>query len=381
MSWLTLSTTALARLRHRAQPMAMGLHLGEERLNLVQFESVAGALRLRAAAALAYPVPRADLLAQPGRWRAWLRGRLAEHHFAGRRVVTCLPANQVRLFPVHCPLAPGQSAEAAIMQALRERLQGEIASSVVDYLPIRSDDAATDCSDALAAVAPREAVLGHLQLMEAGGLNPVALEVGPGALARLVAMVNVADGRVDYPHVLVINFGRQSSHVSVVWGRRLVLDREIDFAEAVLVQRVASVLELSPEMARRLLVTKGLGAGGADAGEAGPAPHDSEMAQTLGEVLRPEIALLMAEINKTLVYTASRSRGRGIDQIYLLGSVAQYTGVSSLLQQQLKVPVQVLDPLRTFPGALGAAARAPLAPLAGMAVAAGLALREAPRHA
>ena len=61
--------------------------------------------------------------------------------------------------------------------------------------------------------------------------------------------------------------------------------------------------------------------------------------------------------------------------------MAQYTGVSNLLQQQLKVPVQVLDPLRTFPGALGAAARAPLAPLAGMAVAAGLALREAPRHA
>lgn len=377
MNWLTLPTKALARLGRHGQPMAMGLYLGEERLNLVQFESVADTLRLRAAASLAYPMARADLLAQPKPWRAWLRGALAEHHFAGRRVVTCLPADVVRLFPVHCTLAPGQSAETAITQALRERLQGEIASSVVDYLPIRNDDAATDRSDALAAVAPREAVMGHLRLMEAAGLDPVALEVGPGALARLVAHVNVADVRGEFPHVLVINFGRQSSHVSVVWGRRLVLDREIDFAEAALVQRVANVLELSPEMARRLLATKGLGGGD----QAEPAGHDGELAQTLAEVLRPEIALLMAEINKTLVYTASRSRGRGIDQIYLLGSVAQYTGVDSLLQQQLKVPVQVLDPLRPFPGALSAAARAQLAPLAGMAVAAGLALREGPGHA
>ncbi|MBK7616683.1 MAG: pilus assembly protein PilM [Burkholderiales bacterium] len=377
MSWLTLPTSALARLRRAGQPLAMGLYLGEERLHLVQFEAVGSALHLRAAASLAYPSPRGEWLGRPRRWRGWLRSALAEHRFAGRRVVTCLPANEMRLFPVHCALAPGQSADAAITQALRERLQGELASSVVDYLPIRNDDDATDHCDALVAVAPRAAVMAHLQLLEAAGLDPVALEVGPSALARLVALVNVADVREPHPHVLVVNFGRQSSHVSVVWGRRLVLDREIDFAEAALVQRVASVLELGPDMARRLLATKGLGGGA----EAPPARADGEMAQTLAEVLRPEMALLLAEINKTLVYTASRSRGRGIDQIYLLGSVAQYEGVDRLLQQQLKVPVQVLDPLRPFPGALGAAARAPLAVLAGMAVAAGLALREAPRHA
>jgi len=377
MSWPTLTPLALARWRPSRKPLAMGLYLGEERLHLVQFEMLGGALQLRAAASLAYPLPRAEWLGQPRGWRGWLRSALSEHHFAGRRVVTCLPSGGVRMFPVHCTLASGQSADAAITQALRERLQGDIASSVVDYLSIRSDDSATDRSDALAAVAPREAVMGHLQLMEAAGLDPVALEVGPGALARLVATVNVVGVREDHPHVLVLNFGRQSSHVSVVWGRRLVLDREIEFAEAALVQRVASVLELGPDMARRLLLTTGLGHGG----DAEPGPHDGDMAQTLAEVLRPEIAMLMAEINKTLVYTASRSRGRGIDQIYLLGSVAQYTGVASLLQHQLKVPVQQLDPLQAFPGALSAAARAPLASLAGMAVATGLALREGPRHA
>lgn len=378
MRWLTLPTQAWARLRSQGQPMAMGLHLGEERLNLVQFASTAGALQLQAAASQAYPEPRDELLARPQAWRRWVRGVLRQHGFAGRRVVTCLPRGVVQLFPVHCTLAPGQDAQAAITQALRERLQGELAQSVVDYLPIRSDDSSADHADALAAVAPREAVLSHLQLMEVAGLDPVALEVGPGALARLMAFVNQADGQQGFPHVLVINFGRLLSHVSVVWGRRLVLDRQIEFAEAALVQRVASVLELGPEMALRLLATKGLG--GHAPGPQGAA-DDDELAQTLAEVLRPEINLLLAEINKTLVYTASRSRGRAIDQIYLLGSVAQYAGLDSLLQQQLKVPVQLLDPLRPFAGALDAPARARLRPVAGMALAAGLALREAPRHA
>jgi type IV pilus assembly protein PilM len=317
-------------------------------------------------------------VAQPQAAKAWLRAALAERGFAGRRVVTCLPADEVRLFPVTCPVLPGQSHEAAIAQALRERLRDELANTVVDYLPIRNEDDTPEQRDALVAVASRDKVMAHLQRLEAAGLTPVALEVGPAALARLVSAVNAADQHEAFPHVLIINFGRQRSHVSVIWGRRLVLDREIDFSEAHLVERVASVLELTPDLARRLLSTTGLGGPAATANTAAP---ESDLAQTLAEVLRPEIALLVSEINKTLIYTASRSRGRGIDQIYLLGPVGHYTGVDALLAQLLAVPVRLLDPFSAFATAQPDAPWRALAPLAGMAVATGLALREGARHA
>ena len=48
-----------------------------------------------------------------------------------------------------------------------------------------------------------------------------------------------------------------------------------------------------------------------------------EVNQMVEEVLRPEIATLMLEINKTLVYMASKTRGKSVDQIYLAGRVAR----------------------------------------------------------
>ena len=363
----------LARLARRARRPAIGLQLAEERINLVQFAGDPAAPRLHAAASEAYPEPRDELLSRPAAWRTWLRGVLAGNGFDGRRVVSCLPAAELRLFPVSCTVGPDQDFETVLAQVLRERLRDEIAETIADYLPIRNEDGHDAQREALVAVASRARVMAHLGHLTAAGLDPVALELGPAALARLLAFVNTADTRSPYPHVLVINFGRRHSHVSVIWGRRLVLDREIDFAEDLLVRKVSKVLEMTPDMALRLLLSKGLGAEGAAAA--------GDFAQTLSEVLQAEIALLVGEINKTLVYTASRSRGRGVDQIYLLGSVGRYPGVDALLQQLLSVPVTLLDPFAAFEGALAAPTRARLSTRAGMAVAAGLALREFRGHA
>jgi len=374
MKLTALTRHLLARFSRGPSHKAMGLQFAEERVNLVQFAADgAGQVRLHAAASVAYPESREALLARPAALKAWLRGVRAEHGFQGSRVVSCLPAAELRLFPVSCSVVAGQGFEQALAQVLRERLRDEINDAVVDFLPIRNDDGDTDQREALVAVAPRAKVMAHLDLLTAVGLAPVALEVGPAALARLVACVNTADVRTPFPHVLAINFGRRHSHVSVIWGRRLVLDREIAFAESMLVDKVAKVLELSPEMAQRLLLSKGLGAEGAT--------PTGDFAQTLVEVLHTEITSLVAEINKTLVYTASRSRGRGIDQIYLLGSVGRYPGVDGLLQQLLAVPVTVLDPFSSFASSLPAQPRGQLGARAGMAVAAGLALRECSGHA
>lgn len=360
--------TARARLRPATGPI--GLDLASERLNLVQFVARPEGPVLLAVASLPYPMARSELLGQPRLLKAFVRDALRRHGFQGRRVVSCLSAGELRFFPVTFSVPPGQDEGGALVAELRSRLGAELDGSVVDYLPIRGDDAAPTERDALVVVAPREQVLAHLALLEHIGLQVEALDVGPAAVARLVARLHQADPQRGHPNTLVINFGQQRCHLSVIWGRRLMLDRQIDFTQDALLARVVRALNVDEATALRLLQDKGV-----QADRHAPGP-DAEMARVLAEILRPEIAALVAEVNKTLIYTASRSRGRSVDQVLLMGSFARIPGADRLMQGCLSIPVAVLDPFRSFRSAMPRDRLAALKPIAGMALAGGLGLRD-----
>ena len=344
----------------------IGIDLAQDRLNLAQFDGTPSGPSVRAAASLAYPCGRDELLASPPRLKALLRQALRPYGFKGSRVVSCLRPDEMRILLVNYPAAENDAQ--AITAELRQRLKGELATSVIDFMPIRNDDGDPNRRDALVVVAPRVNVIRHLELLDSVGLEASSLDVGPAALARLISFVNALDVREKHPNVLLINFGHVTSHVSVVWGRRLILDRAIEFGERSLLDRLARVLGIAEDLATRMLEDTGFA-------EEAAAGDEGELARTMAEVLRPEFAALVGEINKTLVYTASRSRGRSIDRIYLLGSVGRYSGVDRVMQQLLELPVEVLDPFRAFRSTLRETDQARLRPIAGLALACGLSLR------
>jgi type IV pilus assembly protein PilM len=389
----------LARLRPAPQG-PIGLDLAAERLNLVQFTFRPDGPALQAAASLPYPQPREELLAQPRVLADFVRRALRQHGFKGRCIVSSLDPAELRFFPVTFGVAPGQDEGGALASELRARLGAELDGAVVDYLPIRSHDAGDDQEagraqrDALVVVAPAECVLQRAALLEGVGLELQALDVGPAAVARLIAQMNAAgicdgsdskgsgsaEARPTHPNTLVINFGRQRCHLSVVWGRRLMLDRQIEFSMEALLERVMRALGVDRGTADRLLQDKGLLAQGElpRGDEDSPAPADAAMARTLAEILRPEIDTLVAEVNKTLIYIASRSRGRSVDRVYLLGSFGRIPGADRLLHSRLALPVAALNPFRRLRQGASREMLARLLPIAGLALAAGLALRGGP---
>ena len=65
----------------------------------------------------------------------------------------------------------------------------------------------------------------------------------------------------------------------------------------------------------------------------------------------------------------------------MLGSVARYPGASRLMQLTLSIPVQPLNPFHAFRSPFDDAALSRLEPIAGIALACGLALRGWGEHA
>jgi type IV pilus assembly protein PilM len=83
----------------------------------------------------------------------------------------------------------------------------------------------------------------------------VALDIGPAAIARLLAAMQERLRQ----SVLLINFGASKSYLTVIWGRRLMLDREIDFGEMQLVDRWRARSGWTAEVALALLREHGIG--------------------------------------------------------------------------------------------------------------------------
>jgi len=346
--------------------LSIGLEMGPDRLNLVQMELVAGRPCIRAIASLPYPCPREEL--QPQRLKSLLKQAYALQPFKGRRVVSCLPAEQIKIITVSYRCGEGQADAAAIVAELRERLKGELDGMVVDFMNLRQEETDTGQRDALVALAPRDKVMAYLDLLTGAGLEVDALDIGPAALARLVSHAGALNTTefAQAPNMLLVNFGADSSFLTVIWGRRLLLDRAVGFSENRMLACLKKVLDMPEELAMRLLyeTPPSIESGSPD-----------EASQMMAEVLRPEIAPLVQEINKTLVYMASRTRGKLVDRIFLSGRVACYPGMLNILREKLNIPVEVLDPVAVFASKLRKPHGEGLGAVAGIALTTGLALR------
>jgi type IV pilus assembly protein PilM len=154
----------------------------------------------------------------------------------------------------------------------------------------------------------------------------------------------------------------------VIWGRRVMLDRAIEFGENRIIDRLQTVLDMSRELAMQLLYQRNLPLAAASS-------VHSETRQMVAEVLRPEMVVLLQEINKTLIYMASRTRGKSVDTVHLAGRVALYPGVVSSLREQLNLPVDILNPIAEFASEKTRIDTENLGVTAGMALTTGLALR------
>lgn len=337
--WMELFNPA----RHRAGPI--GLQFAAESLNLVQLESTpVGDIDVRARASIAYPESRDALLQNPAALRAFLKKTLKKKNFHGRRVVTALPADGVRMISVTYRAADLVSDDQMIQRLMTERLEGNLTDYVIDYVPVRSGNADAD-RVALVAVARFTEVVEYLELLRHAGLDVEALEVGPVAIRRLVSTMAVND---DKKNVLVITFGRKTSYMTMVSERRLLFDQEIKFGEDRFIKQVCDSLEMAPNLAKDLIIRLGLNPA-APAQASDSVLGDSGATDMLLEILKPEFGKLASEIRRGYMYAASETRGSQVDQIYILGSVARWTGSARLIDSMVDVPVaKIPDPLSLF---------------------------------
>lgn len=344
-----MGVLALKHFRSAPEPDArrlgpIGLDCALERLHLVQLESANNVISVHANASLTYPESLDAMQAAPKKMRALILPALKSHGFRGRHVVTRLPTADTRIMPVTYHVAHDQTADAAMLKVVSERIDGDLSDYVIDYLPIRSDSKSEECL-AIVAVAERRRVIFYLEMLRKAGLAVDRLEIGPTAIRRLVSAMGAADRQEN---VLALNCGRISTYLSVISGARLIFDQEIRFGEMRLLDDISRTLEISREAARSLVLSSSFAPVNLSPKEAGYG-FGVDASETLQQIVKPAMLTLAEEINRTLIYTASQTRGEPITRIYLLGSLARWQGMEHFLGALVKLPVVIIpNPLKPF---------------------------------
>jgi type IV pilus assembly protein PilM len=369
-------TQAMRKLIERVSPRLLrgvkchvGLHLGGDRLSAAQMELTPSGLALHTVGSLELGGPWYAMLGEPRRFKHALKRFWTEHGFRGSEVVAAMPPEQLKVFTVDYTAAQGQPDAEVIASEVKERLKGKGRSMVVDFVPVRQATQEERAREAVVAVAARDDVTGFLDFLGHAGLRVRALDIAGMALKRIVTWVDKGSGP-DMQNALLVHIGAASSQLMVVWGRRLVLERSIEFSEQRLVSRVARLLDLPEHAAKRLLAEHGV--------QAAQGRQFGEIDAVLREIVGSELVVLKTEVSKTLHYAASKTRGNGVEKILLIGDVAGFPGIAQFLSAGLAKRVDVLDPLSTFPHRLTEEQAAELSAHCGVAVAIGLALRELP---
>ena len=375
---LAAKASALFRPRSAAVEIGpIGIDFSLESLHLVQLQAARGELpAVRARVSLSFDRPRREILQNPLLYRSVMKSALSADDFHGRRAVIAIPSGMFRTMSINYRASKEPESESTtIVKAMRDRLDGDLADYVLDYLPV-TGRSKNDDRLALVAVSQRDKIVEFLELARKSGLDVTALEIGPVAISRLVGAFSRES---DSANVLVINSGRRASFLTLISGSDLLFDQEVSIGETSLIRHTAETLDMTEDMAQDLVLRTGVSASPlSDPSMA--SRDDASLVATISEVLKPQFLKLVDEIKRACMYAAAETRGGGVSQIYLLGSFARWPGADELLGTMIGTNVaKIPDPLELFPSANQSGSRGSTAPE--IVVATGAAMRGMKPHA
>ena len=313
----------------------IGIDFGPNGLRMVQFRKHADRLELHASVYISITDEERNSVSQI---RLLIKNALKENDFVGREIVICLQPGNVKILMLSFMHQPDKKDEDLIVQRIAERIDDNIENYVIDYMMVRPDAEKGQERSVLVALANHDEVINCLEHMRKTGLTVSLLEIEPTAVRRLISVKysNESDA-----NLMTISMGSCQTYITVLSGRRLIYERDVDFGEQQLIDMLCKELDINEHEARTMLER-------GDTNGEGENEQDIAVTAALYSVLKPLFMVLVEDINRALIYAASETRGMPVKHVYLTNRVATWQGIENFINTLIEVPVSVLMPFDGF---------------------------------
>lgn len=355
----------------------IGLDMGTRVIRLLQFERRGEGLAVVDAAEQSLPTglstdsPERDAACVDA-----IRAMLDAGSFAGRQVVSALPAGAIQYKNLRLPRMPADELRAAVEWEASDRLRFTPDAMRIEFLDageVRQGDEVRE--EIILLAVPHAAVERHLDILLNSGLTPVAIDATPASLAR---SLRGCGSDLESPAQVVVDLGHTRTKVLIARNGRVLFFKPIEIGGAKLDQAVAQKLNLEPhdaaDLRKRVCSTKPVQSSETPA-TADPAERAVfESVRTLAGEIAKELALCLRYYSVTF-------RGRRPESIKLSGGGANDPTLAHILADGAGIPVEPNKPFEGIDTSRAALLQASGDTFAAWSNAAGLSLRPAERAA
>ncbi len=327
-NWVTAS--------ERVQPI--GLDIGRNMLKMVQVAVCEDRLRLLAARRL--PVdPNVAWDTREGRTVLALAIRqvLASGDFRGRKVISALPIDRLRITSVRLAEAEAFQADKALRREASERFGLDPEEDSINYLfagSVRQGDELK--SEYILLAADSQTVRSHIALLEEARLIPASIDAPPCALFRSFERTM---RRHEDQEKTIIFAEVGHGYTTVVFGRagEICFIKQIPIGTGHFDKEIASSLDIAvadAELLRFKLQRD--------------EPVDATTRRHAVDALNAMAEQMASEISLCLRYYTVTFRGKRVERAVVAGGGACEQVLLDVLRRHLSVEIEIAEPLRGF---------------------------------
>ncbi len=292
-----------------------------------------------------------------------IREMLKGTSFHGKVVVSAMPASRLDIIPVKISLSEGENEEDAIIKEAKAHLSYGIDEAVIDYLPLDQNGQGRDGKQKSILIASkREDVDRHISIIKGAGLRPKAIDISACAVVRAMRYLytaslppdskpNKEDDNDEVKRSMVINIKDLDTSITVLCGNDILLERNIQWGIENMIGLLMNNLKLDRRGAKELLYKVGLSPTDAEKAHADGDERMERMnrvADTVYEIVSPQLEELDQEIKKVMIYFSAEMQGITIDTIYLIGRGFYIKNMERYIEYTTGITTSMVNPLAPF---------------------------------
>ncbi len=265
-----------------------------------------------------------------------IRQARESRNFKGRDVVICLNEQQLFMQNIRVPKIENGSIAQFVQQEAAGRIPFAVDQAEIRYLEaadVRQGDHML--REVILFACERPVLEQALDIVDAAGLNPVAVDVEPSAILRSYASQFKRD-EDKYTRAMIVHVGFSCTAVVISEGTNVLFIKYIDIGGRHLDEAVAKHLDM--EMAEAHALRRHSGDRRTDI-------QDEEVTRSVHEATRPVMDQLLQELSMCVRYHSVTFRGRPLVRLVLGGSEAS-TQILDAVSKRLDMQSELSDPFR-----------------------------------
>lgn len=239
------------------------------------------------------------------------------------QTVIGIPSNRTFSRTFSLPAKAEKNLSDAVEVEVDQYIPIPLSSLYVDYEVIeRSKEQVT----AVMSAVPRTLVDNVLAAVAKAELDPVMMEPGINAVARLLETTE--EGHLS---TLIVDIGPASTDVAVLDDGAIRVSGGLGIGGNTFTLDIAKKLNVTLENAHQLKVLSGINAG----------PRQAQIVRAL----TPSLERITAEIRKVIRYYSERiTEGHKIEQVLVVGSGSNVPGIGDYFTNELVMPARTASP-------------------------------------